>query len=166
MTEISSLGLRPERERETELAARLLEALGRVRRRTRRLVGAPLDGPPLAPAQVELIRHVRRDPGCTVTEAAAALGLAPNTVSTLVGTLSRHGHLERTPDSTDRRSVRLTLTLTAQDRVERWRDHRAILIASALDQLPPADRAAISQALGSLERLADALDGEVEGEIR
>jgi DNA-binding MarR family transcriptional regulator len=84
----------------------------------------------------------------------------------LVGTLSRHGHLERTPDSTDRRSVRLTLTLTAQDRVERWRDHRAILIASALDQLPPADRAAISQALGSLERLADALDGEVEGEIR
>src|SRR6185437_8234753 len=65
----------------------LLDALGAFRRTLRRHVGAPFS-PPLTSAQVELVRVVRREPGTSVAEAAEKLGVAPNTVSTLVGQLS------------------------------------------------------------------------------
>ena len=137
-----------------ELAEELLASLGLVRRHLRRSVGRSF---PLSDAQAELVRTVRRNPGISVAEAAAELGLVANTVSTLVGQLTERGLLQRTPDESDRRVARLTLTEPAREQVEAWRDRRGALVNRALDDLEPAERDALRAALPVLAVLADKL---------
>ena len=123
------------------LADDLYDVIGLLRRRSRRLVGAPLPELALSGAQLELLRVVRRNPGITVAESARVLGLAANTVSTLVGQLLALGVLVRERDSSDRRVARLDLTPSARAGLEQWRDRRAQSTAVALAELPAADRA-------------------------
>ncbi|MEU4191588.1 MarR family transcriptional regulator [Kribbella sp. NPDC026611] len=137
-----------------ELAEELLAAVGLVRRHLRRSVGRPF---PLTDSQAELIRLVRRNPGVSVAEAAAELGLVANTVSTLVGQLTERGLLLRTPDPSDRRVARLSLTEPARQQVDAWRDRRAALVNEALDGLGPDDRDAVRAALPVLGVLAERL---------
>src|SRR5581483_3849085 len=95
------------------LSEELLEALGQVRRETRRRVGRPWPMQALSGAQVELVRVVRREPGISVAAAARELGVAANTVSTLVGSLVATGMVRREADPADRRIARLHLTAAA-----------------------------------------------------
>ena len=111
----------------------------------------------LSDAQAELVRTVRRNPGISVAEAAAELGLVANTVSTLVGQLTERGLLQRTPDESDRRVARLTLTDPAREQVEAWRDRRTALVTRALDDLTADDRAALRAALPVLAGLTERL---------
>jgi DNA-binding MarR family transcriptional regulator len=143
----------------TSLAADLMEGIGGVRRGLRR--AAPADWPraELTGAQTELIRLVRREPGLSVREAAERLRLRPNTVSTLVGQLGAAGWVEREPHPDDRRVARLRLTSSASRRVSAWRDEREAVLGEALERLTPADRRALVDALGPLERLAEELHG-------
>ncbi len=141
----------------TGLADELVEALGAVRRQLRRVAGRPWPAGPLSAAQVDLVRLVRREPGLPVNRAAEALGLAPNTVSTLVGQLTEAGVLRRTRSPADRRVAQLEITAAARRRIEGWRDQRAELVAGALDRLGPDDRRAIAGALPALGRLAGVL---------
>ncbi len=124
------------------LADELYDAIGLLRRRSRRLVGAPLPELALSGAQHELLRVVRRNPGITVTEAAHLLGLAANTVSTLVSQLLPLGVLVRERDATDRRVARLDLTPSAREGLEQWRDRRTQATVTALARLPAGERAA------------------------
>jgi DNA-binding MarR family transcriptional regulator len=150
----------PESESDTgseALAQDLLAAMGLVRRHVRRLTGRPWPLSPLTASQSELIRLVRYNPDISVTEAASELGLAANTVSTLVGQLTELGLLRRMPDRHDRRIARLSLTTPAKRQVEAWRDRRAALVTQVLDRLDPADRAALRDALPALSALAEQL---------
>jgi DNA-binding MarR family transcriptional regulator len=140
-----------------ELAEELLVAIGLVRRHLRRSVGRPFPLSALTDSQAELVRTVRRNPGISVAEAAGELGLVANTVSTLVGQLTERGLLQRTPDESDRRVARLTLTEPARAQVEDWRDRRAALVTHALDDLDRDERAALRSALPVLAVLADKL---------
>ena len=88
---------------------------------------------------------------------AAELHLAPNTVSTLVGTLSDAGWLLRTADPLDGRSTVLELTAEAERRVEERRDRRLGVLDEALARLPDSDRAKIESALPALARLLSEL---------
>ncbi len=139
------------------LAEALLATLGLMRRHVRRLAGQPWPQSPMTGSQSELIRLVRRNPGISVAEAAAELGLAANTVSTLVGQLTELGLLRRSPDERDRRVARLGLTPSAQRRVEAWRDRRIALVSQVLDRLDGADVAALRAALPTLDAVADRL---------
>lgn len=139
------------------LAEELMAATGLLRRHLRRSVGRPFPLSALTDSQGELIRLVRRNPGISVAEAAAELGLAANTVSTLVGQLTERGLLQRTPDESDRRVARLTLTDPAREQVEAWRDRRTALVTQALDDLTAADRDALRAALPVLGALAERL---------
>ena len=139
---------------ELALAEHLFDALGAVRRQVRRLTGRPWPTAALSGAQIELVRLVRREPGIPVSTAAEALGLAANTVSTLVRQLTDAGLLRRQADPDDRRVAQLHVTAAAQRRIEGWRDHRAELAAQALGRLHPADRRAIEEAVPALGRLA------------
>jgi DNA-binding MarR family transcriptional regulator len=139
------------------LAEELVAAFGLVRRHLRRSAGRPAALSTLTGSQAELVRLVRRNPGVSVAEAAAELGLVPNTVSTLVGQLTERGMLLRTSDQGDRRIARLTLTDPAREQVEAWRDRRAALVNEALDGLGPADRDALRAALPVLGVLAERL---------
>jgi DNA-binding MarR family transcriptional regulator len=139
------------------LARDLLETLSQLRRSTRRAVGKPWPAADLTGAQIELLRVVRRQPGVSVAAAAAELGVAANTVSTLVRQLRDAGLLKRDPDVRDRRIGRLALTEAARRRLDDWRDHRVAFVADALDRLEPAELGAVEAALPIFARLADRL---------
>lgn len=133
----------------------LLDALGAVRRALRRQVASPVAD--LTTAQVELVRLVRREPGTSIADAAARLGLAPNTVSTLVRQLSNAQVLVRSVDSNDRRVARLDLTPGVRRRVDAWRDRRHVSLGQALSRLSRADRERLDDAVPALTRLAQEL---------
>ena len=139
------------------LADDLFAAVGQLSRHARRLGGGPLPAGNLSGAQVELVRLVRRRPGLSVAEAAAELALAPNTVSTLVGQLAEADVLARVSDPQDRRVARLTLTTPVRERVERWRDQRALATAGAIADLEASQRAELEQAVPIIARLAATL---------
>jgi len=145
---------------DTALAEELYAAVGLLRRHARRIGGRPFGDQPNGPttAQLELIRLVRRNPDLSVADAAAELGLAPNTVSTLVRQLAGAGTLERVRDSADGRVVRLRLTPETRRRVEAWLDRRTAVTARALAELGPADREVLRRALPVLVTVAGALD--------
>jgi DNA-binding MarR family transcriptional regulator len=145
----------------TPAAAEVLDLgalVGRLQRGLRRRARAALPDPALPQSQVEVIRLLHQEPGLRVQELATALGLAPNTASTLVQALVRQGLVERTIDPDDRRVARLELTEAARRRLARWRDVRAQVLGQALALLPEHDRAAIEGALPALTRLAALLE--------
>jgi DNA-binding MarR family transcriptional regulator len=139
------------------LAEELLETLGSLRRQVRRVAGRPWPVGDLSGSQIELVRLVRREPGIPVSDAAERLGLAPNTVSTLVRQLTEAALLSRQPDPRDRRVARLRVTAAARRRIEGWRDQRAVLAAGALGRLSLADRRALHDAIPALGRLVATL---------
>jgi DNA-binding MarR family transcriptional regulator len=138
-------------------ASRLLSAISAVRRTARRAVRQAWPGDPLPPAQGELLRLVAAQPGITVAQAARELRLAPNTVSTLVGTLTADGLLRRERAGADGRSVHLGLTGRARQWLADWRDLRAELAQRALGQLPEADQRTLASAVPAMLRLAESL---------
>jgi DNA-binding MarR family transcriptional regulator len=141
------------------LGADLADAWGGVRRRLRRGAARVVAGDLLTPAEVELLRLVAGRPELTVREAADALHLAANTVSTLVGGLADRGLLDRRRDERDRRAVRLTVTPAARRRMRAWHDERDRLLTLALAELSPEDRASLGASLAPMRRLAAALEG-------
>lgn len=132
----------------------LLAALGAIRRTARRAVRHSALAGPLPPARSEALRLVAANPGISVAEAAHELGLAPNSMSTLVSKLTADGLLNRQRGESDGRSAELSVTPAGAERVARWRDIRADLTARAMERLDPADQRAIRDALPALARLA------------
>jgi DNA-binding MarR family transcriptional regulator len=142
------------------LAAELLGAIGAIRRLARRAVRSAWHAEPLPPAQSELLRLAAARPGLSVADAAHELRLAPNTVSTLVGRLTAAGLLNRDRGVSDGRSVRLSVTGKAEQRIAEWRDLRAELAGRALGRLTAADRKALADAVPALLRFAAQLEEE------
>lgn len=138
-----------------ELAERLFDAMGTVRRSVRRTAGPAWPSRSLTGAQVELVRLVRRQPGISVAAAAAELRVAPNTVSTLVGQLTDAEILVRVADPDDRRVARLRLTDATSRRLHAWRDERHQRLADAIATLPTARRHVLQQAVPVLLEVAD-----------
>ena len=113
---------------------------------------------PLPPARSELLRLAARQPGITVAEAARELRLAPNTVSTMVGDLTAQELISRGRSASDGRTVRLTVTARAWQRLAQWHDLRAELTARALAGLDPGDQEALIAAVPALVRLAEQME--------
>lgn len=141
--------------RSTAIAAELLGAVGLLRRTLRRSVRQAWQEEPLSPALSELLRLTSRMPGITVADAAQELHLAPNTVSTLVGQLTRQGLLHRNRGAADGRTALLTVTDRASKRLDEWRDLRAELAGQALARLSIEDRQELAAAVPALLRLAE-----------
>jgi DNA-binding MarR family transcriptional regulator len=139
------------------VAQELAQTVGRLRRAIRQRTRQEWGAPPLPDAQLELLRLVRTQPGLRPREAAEALGVLPNTVSTLLKSLEGMGLLERRRDGDDARCVRMHLTAKSRARFADWQDRRHAVVAAALDALEPGDRAVIASSLPALGRLAQAL---------
>jgi DNA-binding MarR family transcriptional regulator len=135
------------------LGGELMNTVAGLRRVVRRRIRQAQPDRQLPAAQVELLLVVEGEPGIGVAAAARALGLADNSVSALVNPLAEAGLLRREIDPADRRAARLRLTGQAKERIARWRKARAKLVGQALQELTPADRAAITYALPALDRL-------------
>jgi DNA-binding MarR family transcriptional regulator len=139
-------------------AADLLTAISAVRRTTRRAVRHASPTEPLPATRSELLRLTVSRPGITVAEAAREMRLAPNTVSTIVGSLATQGLITRGRSRADGRTVRLTPTARARQRLAQWRDLRAELAGHALAGLPASDQEALSAAIPALMRLAELME--------
>jgi DNA-binding MarR family transcriptional regulator len=145
----------------TELAGELMRVVASLRRVSRRRVQAELRLAPLPEAQRELLLLVETRPGIGVAAAAAELGLAGNSVSTLVNALTEAGLLLRETDPADRRAVRLSLAPAGQRRLQTWRTERSAVVGEALNDIGAAERRAIEAALPALRALVIRLqDGE------
>jgi DNA-binding MarR family transcriptional regulator len=136
-----------------DIGGELMTTAARLRRVVRRRLAATLGLRPLPEAQRDLLLVVKERPGIGVAAAAAELGLAGNSVSTLVNTLVDADLLRRDTDPDDRRAVRLTLTDAARQRLDTWRSARAALLGDALERAGPDDRRAIEAALPAMRRL-------------
>jgi DNA-binding MarR family transcriptional regulator len=119
----------------TDLVTQVFRVVGRFRRQLRRSAGRGLETARLTESQSELLLLVGREPGISVSAAAAELGLVPNTASTLVSKLVSNGLLVRTAGETDRRVGQLRLAGPTQQLVDDSRAARRALLAEALGEL-------------------------------
>lgn len=74
----------------------------------------------LAPRHLSLLSMLLLDGPQTVSELAASLGLAPTTVSLIVGDLSRKGVLARREDEADRRRRIVDLSDDSREAITAW----------------------------------------------
>jgi DNA-binding MarR family transcriptional regulator len=139
------------------VAARLAKAFGRVGRALRYRTRAAREALGMTDSEVELLRLVRKQPGLRVQDAATELGIASNSVSTLVKQLTRAGLIDRASDPQDGRAACLRLTPHATAYFEEVGSTREAAITRAMDNLSAAEREALEAATPALLRLAEAL---------
>jgi DNA-binding MarR family transcriptional regulator len=136
----------------------LAEGIARLRRALRR--GARVADPanPLAVAQLELLSALTEHPGARPGQLARLLHMRPNTVTTIVNTLTAQGLVSRATADTDRRAVELTATHAGEQAVHAWQATNAAVLHLALSTLPPPQRRALAAAVPALAALASAVD--------
>jgi DNA-binding MarR family transcriptional regulator len=139
-------------------AARVAKAVGRVSRALRYRTRAARAALGVTDSEAELLRLVRRQPGLRVHDAAAELGIASNSVSTLIKQLTRIGLLERASDPQDGRAACLRLTPEASEWLAQVGSVREAAISRALASLDPEDRKTLESAAPALLRLGEALN--------
>lgn len=139
----------------------MLRILGRFRRRLRRVAPRSFDDG-LTETEAEFLRLVARRPGISVGEAAAELGIAGNTASTLVIQLAKQGLLVRQADPNDRRVGRLSLAAVVQKRSDHARERRHTVLAEALGLLHDKAYSSLLRGLDALSAATDALDRETD----
>ncbi|MFD6174240.1 MarR family winged helix-turn-helix transcriptional regulator [Streptomyces coeruleorubidus] len=143
-------------------AEELADALVGVQRLMRRRLRREMPDPRLRGAEVELLRLVVTRPGIGISDAAKDLGLAADSVSTLVNQLVQAGCLVRETDPADRRAARLLPTPAAGTRLREWRRRRADLVRRHVSRLDETDRQALHAAIPALLKLAGTLYEEAE----
>jgi DNA-binding MarR family transcriptional regulator len=127
--------------------------VGRFRRQLRRSADRGFDSARLTESQSELLWLVARQPGISVSAAAAELGLVANTASTLVSKLVGKGYLLRTADVTDRRVGQLRLAGAAQQIVDTSRSARRAMLADVLNELGDDQIEALTKGLAVLDTM-------------
>jgi DNA-binding MarR family transcriptional regulator len=139
------------------LTGELAKVLARIGRGLRYRTRAVRDALEVTPSESDLLRLLERKPGIRVQDAAIELGVASNSVSTLVKQLTRTGLVQRGSDPLDGRVAHLWLTPLSEEWVTRLGSAREAAIGRALVSLDDADRAAIEAAVPAMARLAKAI---------
>jgi DNA-binding MarR family transcriptional regulator len=124
----------------------VLLRVGRELRREAREVG-------ISPEQVSLLVAIKYSPGICVRELAARERVSPPALSNHVDRLERDGLVSRTPSTSDRRRVGLTLTEDGQRVLRRVRSRRTAWLASRLGGLSSAELELVEAAIEPLSRL-------------
>jgi DNA-binding MarR family transcriptional regulator len=135
----------------------VFRVVGRFRRQLRRSARRSFDSARLTESQSELLWLVGRQPGISVSAAAAELGLVPNTASTLVSKLVAKGLLIRTAGETDRRVGQLRLAGTAQQSVDASRAARRALLTEVFNELDDSQIDSLTKGLEVLDTMTQRL---------
>jgi DNA-binding MarR family transcriptional regulator len=141
----------------TDPITEVSRVVGRFRRQLRRSAGRGFDSARITESQSELLWLVGRQPGISVSAAAAELGLVPNTASTLVSKLVANGLLIRTVDETDRRVGQLRLADKAQQIVDASRAARRAVLAEVLTGFDANQIEALTKGLEVLDLITQQL---------
>jgi DNA-binding MarR family transcriptional regulator len=140
-----------------ELTADLAKVLARIGRGLRYRTRAAREALDVTHSEAELLKLLDRKPGIRVQDAALELGIASNSVSTLVKQLTRAGLVQRAADPLDGRVAQLRLSPLAAEWVTRVGNAREAAIERALDALDEAERARLAAALPAMVRLSKAI---------
>jgi len=138
---------------DTDLVTDVFRVVGRFRRQLRRSVGRGFDSARLTESQSELLWLVGRQPGISVSAAAAELGLVSNTASTLVSKLVSGGLLTRSIGATDRRVGELALAEPTQQIVDASRAARRALMSEVLGELDDDQIESLAKGLEVLDTM-------------
>jgi DNA-binding MarR family transcriptional regulator len=139
--------------------SQLLPVLAQLVRFLRQLEG------PDNPSSVALavLRRLSEEGPARVTDLARMTRASQPGMTQLVGRMEKSALVRRVPDPTDGRGVLVEVTEEGRAVVIRTLAHYATTLDDLFDQLEPADRDAIVQALPALERLAQAGEKERAG---
>jgi DNA-binding MarR family transcriptional regulator len=135
----------------TDPVTEMFGVVGRFRRQLRRSAGRGLDSTRLSESQSELLWLVGRQPGISVSAAAAEL--VPNTASTLVSKLVANGLLIRTVGETDRRVGQLRLAERTQQIIDASRAARRALLSEVLGELDDDQIGSLTKGLEILDTM-------------
>ncbi len=86
-------------------------------------------------SQYRAMSYLRNHPGSTLGELAAELGINPGSASDLVERLVTLNLIRRDTNSVDRRQIQLSLTETAEQRIELLRDTRRSQLTAVREQI-------------------------------
>jgi DNA-binding MarR family transcriptional regulator len=109
----------------------------------------------LSRTAASVLRTLRDDGPCRITELAKGEAVAQPTMTTLISRLEQQGLVERRPDPHDARAVLARLTDAGGDALAKRTANRIEAVSRRLNHLSPQERAAIVAALPALERIAD-----------
>lgn len=141
MSPSTERGLEPE-----PLADLLMRCTRTLRRRWSRLL-APWE---LSPHQTRALRVLSRAGGPRLSELAESLHVAPRSATEVVDGLAAKGLVRREPDPSDRRAVRLQLTVVGEGVVAELAEARSAEMAEFFAPLSQTDRGELSRILRQL----------------
>jgi DNA-binding MarR family transcriptional regulator len=110
----------------------------------------------LSSTAVFTLARLSRDGPCRLTELAAHEKVSQPAMTQLVSRLESQGLAERCSDPGDARVVNVTVTAQGEELIARRRAARAERFAEFFAMLPAQHQAALTNALPSLQLLADA----------
>ncbi|WP_460302949.1 MarR family winged helix-turn-helix transcriptional regulator [Actinocorallia aurea] len=144
----------PSRKELQDISAGLAPVLPLLIRSIERRLDAEFPHPKPPETHLSLMRLVGERDGITVREAAEALRMKPNNVSSLVSLLVAEGELIRLQDPADKRVAHLHITPRARERLAEVDALITAYTRDALATLPEAQITAIGEALPALTALA------------
>ena len=135
----------------TEGSGELLELLHGVLRGVRRDTAAQLELQGTTPGQLRMLRTLERGDGpCRLGELAAALDVAPRSVTSKVDAAEAEGLVRRLPDPTDRRATLLELTPGGRALLGAISAQRHEGAAERLGRLSPEEQAELLRLLRAI----------------
>ncbi len=151
---VSNMSVSSEREQRIDrVASQAAAYLPELHRALDRRVAMAYAHPKPPEGQLALLRFVAQHEGATVREAAEALLMKPNNVSTLVSQLTERGELERRRDGADKRIAHLHLTRSSRQRIAEVRALEASCLGQAMLSLTDGELDALGSAVGALNAL-------------
>jgi DNA-binding MarR family transcriptional regulator len=133
---------------------RILVELSRVIRALTRITGGP-DGLPLTGTQRLALFELSESGPLRLNDLAARMGTSAPTASRAVDALVAVGHVQRSPDVTDRRALQIELTATGRARTAERKQRVLEAFRPVVAKLPVADQ---RQLASLLARLASELE--------
>lgn len=132
------------------LSSEVLHALKRIMHLNRQLLTRTVGETGGHPAQAGCLRVIARHESITQRDLGEALQVSPAALTTMLQRIERQGLIERWPDETDQRLMRIKLTEAGQAiKADLGQAHRDY-IDVAITPLSEKDRAELARLLGLL----------------
>lgn len=133
-----------------DLAHSIRLVVGRLARRLRqRTLGG------LTPSQLSVLATLSRQGRTSLGDLAEKEGVAPASISGIVGRLVDKGLVARLANPTDRRSTLVEMTEEGRKLLEKGRSERTAFLAARLEQLSSEEREILAKAVSILARLGE-----------
>lgn len=136
-----------------EVASRLRLAVARLHRTLRQHADAGL-----SPSQLSALVAIERHGSMTLGELAVHEGVAPPTITGVVARLEADGNVEREPDPSDRRVVRVVASAQGKELVVRARERKDAWLTTRVAELSPEELDRLAAALDVIESLSGRVD--------